>query len=228
MRRTRSLSAAPLGGVMPRVNQVLILPGGKQAMHKMLLEIPTRIEAGRIYLRSYEAGDGPWVYAMSQKNRTHLARYEAENVVMSIESEQDAEVVVRELAVEWKARNCFFMGAFDRETDEFVAQVYVGPVNWDVPEFEIGFFVDKDREGRGYVTEAVQAAMGFIFEHLKAHRVCVECDDTNERSWRVAERCGMVMEGHIRENKKNADGKLSGTLYFGLLKREFEALDKNQ
>jgi ribosomal-protein-alanine N-acetyltransferase len=196
-------------------------------MHKMLLEIPTRIEAERIYLRRYEAGDGQWYYAMGKRNRTHLARYEAENAVMSIKSEQDAEILVRKLAAEWMARTCFFMGAFDRETDEFVAQVYVGPVSWDVPEFEIGFFVDKEREGQGYVTEAVRAVMGFLFEHLKAHRVRMECDDTNVRSRRVAERCGMVREGHIRENKRNPDGKLSGTLHFGLLKKEFEALDKN-
>jgi RimJ/RimL family protein N-acetyltransferase len=194
----------------------------------MLLQIPTRIEARRIFLRSYEAGDGPWYYTMSQKNRTHLARYEADNVAMSIEGEHDAEVVVRELAAAWRARNSFFMGAFDRETDEFVAQVYVGPVNWDLPEFEIGFFVDKDHEGQGYVTEAVRAAMGFVFEHLKAHRVRMECDDTNERSQRVAERCGLVREGHTRENRANADGKLSGTLHFGLLKREFEALDRDR
>ena len=197
-------------------------------MHKMLPKIPTRIEAKRIYLRRYEAGDGPWYYAMSRKNRTHLARYEAENVVMSIESEQDAEVVVRQLAAEWAARNCFFMGAFDRETDQFVAQVYVGPVNWALPEFEIGFFVDKDHQGQGYVTEAVSAVLGFIFEHLKAHRVRMDCDDTNARSWRVAQRCGLVREGHIRENKKNADGTLSGTLHFGLLRREFEAPGRNQ
>jgi ribosomal-protein-alanine N-acetyltransferase len=197
-------------------------------VQKMLLEIPTRIEATRIYMRRYEAGDGQWYFAMSQKNRSHLARYEAENVVMSIENEQDAEVVVRELAVEWSARNCFFMGVFNRETDEFVAQIYIGPVNWEIPEFEIGFFVDKDHEGHGYVTEAVRAVMGFVFEHLKANRVRMECDDTNERSLRVAERCGMVREGHVRENKKNSDGSLSGTVWFGLLKREFELLNKNQ
>jgi ribosomal-protein-alanine N-acetyltransferase len=197
-------------------------------MHKMLLEIPERIEAERIYLRSYRAGDGQWYYAVGQRNRTHLARYEAGNVVMSIQSEQHAEIVVRELAAEWKARKCFFMGAFDRDTDEFVAQVYVGPVNWDVPEFTIGYFVDRDHQGQGYVTEAARAAMGFIFGHLQAHRVRLECDDTNERSWRVAERCGMIREGHFRENKRNVDGTLTGTLFFGLLKREFEALDKNR
>jgi ribosomal-protein-alanine N-acetyltransferase len=188
----------------------------------MLPELPQRIDAQRIYLRSYQAGDGPWYYAMSQRNRSHLARYEADNVVMSIASEQDAEAVVRELAAEWRARHAFFMGAFDRKTDEFVAQVYIGPVNMDLPEFEIGFFVDIDHEGQGYVTEAVRAALAFTFEHLNAHRVRMECDDTNKRSWRVAERCGMSREGHIRENKVTADGERSGTLYFGMLKREFE------
>jgi RimJ/RimL family protein N-acetyltransferase len=191
----------------------------------MLLEIPTRVETERLYLRCYEAGDGQWYYAMSQKNRSHLMRYESGNVVMSIKSKEEAEVVLRELAAEWLARNCFFMGAFEKASDEFVAQIYVGPVNWDLPEFEIGYFVDKDHEGQGYVTEAVRAVLGFIFEHLKAHRVRIQCDDTNVRSYRVAERCGMVREGHFRENKKNPDGTISGTLYFGLLKSEFEALD---
>jgi RimJ/RimL family protein N-acetyltransferase len=56
--------------------------------------------------------------------------------------------------------------------------------------------------------------------------VRMECDDTNERSRRVAERCGLVREAHFRENKVHADGTRSGTLHFGLLKREFEALEK--
>jgi ribosomal-protein-alanine N-acetyltransferase len=119
------------------------------------------------------------------------------------------------------------LGAFDRESDEFVAQVYVGPVRWEVPEFEIGYFVDVEHEGQGYVSAAVRAALGFAFRHLGAHRVRAECDDTNLRSRRVAERCGLVLEGHVRQNKRNADGTLSGTLHFGLLKSEFEALLKS-
>jgi RimJ/RimL family protein N-acetyltransferase len=193
-------------------------------MHKLLLDIPTHIETERLYLRCYRPGDGQWYYAMSQKNRSHLMQYESENVVMTIKSEEDAEIVVRDLAAAWVARNCFFMGAFDKKSDEFVAQIYVGPVNWELPEFQIGYFVDEDHEGQGYVTEAVKATLQFIFEHLKAHRVRLECDDTNARSYQVAERCGMVREGHVRENKKNSDGTFSGTLHFGLLRRECEAL----
>jgi RimJ/RimL family protein N-acetyltransferase len=195
-------------------------------MDKSLLDIPVRIETERLYLRCYQPGDGRWYYPVSQKNRAHLLRYESGNIVMTINSEADAEAVVQDLAAAWAARNSFFIGAFDKQTDEFVAQIYIGPVNWDLPEFEIGYFVDKDHEGHGYVTEAVQATLGFIFEHLRAHRVRLECDDTNRRSYRVAERCGMVREGHFRENKRSSDGVFSGTLHFGLLRSEFEAFNE--
>jgi RimJ/RimL family protein N-acetyltransferase len=187
-------------------------------------QIPERIETERLYLRPYRAGDGPMYYAVSRRNRAHLARYEAGNIVMEIESEQDAEAIVRQLGNDWQAGKCFFMGAFDNETDAFVAQIYIGPVNWDVPEFALGYFVDVDCEGQGYVTEAARAALGFVFDHLGAHRVRLECDDTNLRSRRVAERCGFILEGHIRQNKRTPDGALSGTLHFGLLKDEFAAL----
>ena len=193
----------------------------------MLPDIPKRIEAERLYLRCYEAGDGPMYYQVSQRNRAHLARYEPENVVMAIGSEQYAESVVRELAADWDAGSCYFLGAFDKVTDEFLAQIYIGPVNWNVPEMEIGFFVDKNHEGKGYVTEAVKASLRFIFDHIGAHRVRLECDDTNVRSYRVAERCGMIREGHIRENKRNPDGTLSGTLHYGILKREFSKIHRN-
>jgi aminoglycoside 6'-N-acetyltransferase len=140
---------------------------------------------------------------------------------MAIQSEEDAEAMVRAMAAEWGAREAFFMGAFAKQSGEFVAQIYVGPVDWNVPEFQIGYFADRDHEGRGYVTEAVKAALGFIFEHLKAHHVRLACDDTNVRSYRVAERCGMVREGHFRENQRHPDGTLSGSLYYGLLRSEW-------
>jgi len=122
---------------------------------------------------------------------------------------------------EWKKRTHFFMGVFLKESEQFVAQIYIGSVNQNVPEFGIGYFVDVKHEGKGYVTEAVNAVIKSLFEILDAHRIRIETDDTNVRSIVVAERCGFVKEGHIRENKKNLDGNYSGTLYYGLLKSEF-------
>jgi len=190
-------------------------------MHQAPPDIPRRLETERLYLRCYAEGDGRWYYAMSRQNLTHLSRYESENPVMAIKSEQEAEEVVRSFALQWAEGRNYFLGAFDRMTGEFVAQVYVGLVSWELPEFQIGYFVDAVHEGHGYVTEAVKAALKFVFQHLHAFRVRLECDDTNVRSMRVAERCGMAREGHLRQNKKNRDGTFSGTMIYGMLKSEF-------
>jgi RimJ/RimL family protein N-acetyltransferase len=158
---------------------------------------------------------------MSLKNRYHLSRYEAGNAVMRIHSAEDAEQVVSGFAESWAARRAFFLGAFLKETQEFVAQIYIGVVNWDLPEFELGYFADVDHERKGYVTEAAKAALHFIFDHLRAQRVRLECDDTNVRSYAIAERCGMVLEAHFAENKENPDGSITGTYHYGLSKQEF-------
>ncbi len=184
-------------------------------------KIPSYIQTERLYLRPYQTDDETWFYEMSQKNRTHLTKFESGNVVMEVHTMEDARNIVRDLAAEWAARRSFFLGVFDKNTHEFVAQKYIGPLNWDLPEFELGYFADKDHQGQGFVTEAVKEITQFIFKHLNAHRIRVVCDDTNLRSIRVAERCGMVREGHICENKKDSHDYFTGTVIFGLLQQEF-------
>ena len=160
-------------------------------------------------------------FAVGLKNRQHLQRYESENVILTAKNEQEAETLVQELAADWTTRKCFFLGAWDKLSGEFVAQVYIGVVNWETPEFEVGYFVDQDHEGRGYVTEAVNTALGFVFDHLQAQRVCLHCNTTNLRSQRVAERCGFTREGCLRQNRRQPDGSFSDSLIYGLLRSEW-------
>jgi len=190
-----------------------------------LLQPPlsTYLETDRLFLRPYQLGDGSLYYQVSRRNRSHLTQYESGNLLMQIESEEDAERVIQRLIAHWDSGQAFFLGVFRKQTKEFVAQIYIGLVNRVLPEYEIGYIADADHEGRGYVSEAVMAAIRFVFERLGAHRVRLECDDTNLRSLRVAERCGFVREGHVRENRKHSDGSISGTLHYGLLRSEFNS-----
>jgi aminoglycoside 6'-N-acetyltransferase len=188
--------------------------------------LPRRLETRRLTLRALQAGDGPWYLAAGQRNQAHLARYESRNVIRQLTDPEQAEAAVRQLAAGWDARTSFYLVAFEKASGDFAAQIYLGPVAWDLPEFELGYFADSAHEGQGYVTEAARAVLGWTFERLGAHRVRLECDDTNTRSQRVAERLGFMREGHLRENKRHPDGSLSGTLYYGLLRREHEANSK--
>lgn len=84
-------------------------------------------------------------------------------------------------------------------------EIWTEPVDWDVSCFEIGWFIDKGLEGRGYAYEASLAGMGFIFDELEARATM---DDTNVRSYLLAERLGFVRAQRV------------GELLYGILRSE--------
>lgn len=184
-------------------------------------DISVPIETTRLIIRPYRQNDAVWYYKMSLKNKEHLSRYEANNPIMSIMTESEANNTIEDFISLWDAQKYRFLGVFLKDSNDFVAQIYLGKLNDDLPEFDLGYIADVDYEGNGYVTEAVRAVVKELFEKVKAHRIQIETDDTNSRSIGVAERCGFVREGHLRKNKRAIDGSYTGTLFFGLLKEDY-------
>lgn len=190
---------------------------------RQLRALPKRLDTDRLFLRPYRADDAPWYFAMAQRNRDHLARHESGNSIFSIHCETDAARVLRDFAAQWQARTAFVLGVFLRDTKEFVGQIYLGITNNALPALNLGFFADCAHVNQGYLTEAARRAVAFAFDDLGAHRVGLWCDDTNTGSSRVAERCGFILEGHIREDKRLSDDSITGLLCFGLLQSEHRA-----
>ena len=65
----------------------------------------------------------------------------------------------------------------------------------------VGYRLDPDLWGHGYVTEALRAAVEFIFTHTELDRLHATADVRNTASNRVLEKCGFVHEGTIRHGK---------------------------
>ncbi len=195
-------------------------------MHKMLYALPETLVTERLTLRPYRQGDGAAYFTLCQNNKAHLLPFEAGNPALSVSTADEAEILVRELAADWHARSIFFMGVWHTQTGGLVAQVVLSVVNWHLPEFALGYFVDKDHEGHGYVTEACRALIRWAFEQWGAQRLSSGCNELNLRSRRVLERCGFVQEGLLRQTHPElprADGTPSGDCLFGLLREEFAA-----
>ncbi len=65
--------------------------------------------------------------------------------------------------------------------------------------------------GRGFVTEVVRALTAIAFERLNACRIEIRMGDRNDRSRRVAERCGFALEGTLHCDSRSPDGSLRNT-----------------
>jgi len=181
--------------------------------------LPPTYETPRLVVRRYQVEDSAWYWSVGRRNREHLARFETDNPIRQLASEVEARTLLEGFVAAWQAGTAYFLGAFLKPSNVFVAQLYIGLVSPRVPEYALGYFGDVAHGGHGYVTEAVGVGLRICFEHLGAHRVRLECDDQNARSARVAERSGFKLEGHIRENHRHDDGTLSGTLHYGLVRR---------
>lgn len=64
---------------------------------------------------------------------------------------------------------------------------------------EIGYGISAEHQGRGYATEAVDAAVSWALSQSKVRRVEAETEPDNKASQRVLEKCGFNPTGMTGE-----------------------------
>jgi [ribosomal protein S5]-alanine N-acetyltransferase len=89
---------------------------------------------------------------------------------------------------------------------------------WDA--FELSYQLYDDRfAGRGYITEAVQLLVDYLFGAKKQHRIHLVIVPENAASRRIAEKCGFILEGTVRGAFFNG-GRNQDVLLFSLLRTD--------
>jgi ribosomal-protein-alanine N-acetyltransferase len=62
----------------------------------------------------------------------------------------------------------------------------------------LGYWIGRPYAGQGLMSDAVQAALAFAFDHLRLHRVEAACLPANAASIRLLEKTGFQREGFAR------------------------------
>ncbi len=69
------------------------------------------------------------------------------------------------------------------------------------PRFDclLGYALDEQVQGKGILTEALSAAIPFVFKTFNLHRICACYMPRNERSAHVLRNQGFKVEGYFRD-----------------------------
>ncbi|MGE6334934.1 GNAT family N-acetyltransferase [Stenotrophomonas sp. NPDC077659] len=86
----------------------------------------------------------------------------------------------------------------------------------DAARAEIGYLLAPAKQGQGYMHEALQQVVSYLFDTLGLHRVEAEIDPRNRPSARVLDRLGFHLEGVLRQRWR-IQGELSDSAVYGLL-----------
>jgi RimJ/RimL family protein N-acetyltransferase len=186
------------------------------AVNPVLLDIPDHLETARLHLRAPRPGDGAAVNEAIRESFPEL--HEWMPWAKEPPTVADSEEFVRRASASFQTRTDLPLLIFHKETGLFLGGTGLHRIHWDVPCFEIGYWVRTAHSGNGYVTEAVLGLTGFVFDVLGAQRVEIHCDERNVRSAAVARRAGYTLEVVLRNHRRHhVSGALRNTLIFARL-----------
>ena len=159
-----------------------------------------RIETLRTIVRLAEPGDAPQVLNYYLRNRERLEPLEPLRSPNFYEESA------------WEVRITFFLESFqaDRSLNLFVfprknpSRVIgaIGFSNFVRVAFHacyLGYSIDQAHEGKGYMREALEASIVYIFDELRLHRIMANYMPFNRRSGGLLRRLGFVVEGYARD-----------------------------
>ena len=86
---------------------------------------------------------------------------------------------------------------------------------------EMGYWVARDRWGRGYATEAAWAVLRYAFAERGLHKVVATHLAPNIASGRVMQKIGMRQEGVQREHVLK-NGRFVDLVLYGILREDWE------
>ncbi len=185
----------------------------------ILRPAPGQLVGERIVVRGYTDADAEVLNEAIQESIEHLRPWMPwcdQHATVA-----DTLVYVRRAQAEYIMRNGFPMGIFSHG-GRCLGSSGLHVHNWDLPSFEIGYWIRQSEEGKGYVSEAVRLVTAYAFDAFGAERIIIRCLERNTRSAAVADRLGYVYEGTMRHHLRDPAGKLANMMCYSMLREEYE------
>ncbi|HDR3890622.1 TPA: GNAT family N-acetyltransferase [Bacillus cereus] len=162
-------------------------------MNPLLFDFPSEFYTERLLIRMPKPGDGKVVYEAIQASKKELRPWMV--FAQKEQTEEEVEESIRKSHIQFLQREDLRLLVFSKETGEFIASAGLHRINWDIPQFEIGYWIDSRWSGKGYMVEAAKGITEFAFTELKANRVEIRCDSLNKKSRAIPEKLGFKLEG---------------------------------
>lgn len=159
-----------------------------------------KIEGEKIYLRMLEISDAEEMLDMQLKNKGFFKKYSATRGDEFYTLDYQREAIKNNMNLKERDEKYSF-GIFLKENDKLIGSIALSEVmRGPLQSCFIGYTLDKQHNGKGYMTEAVRLLVDYAFKELALHRIEAGVMPHNLGSMRVLEKAGFQKEGIARKN----------------------------
>lgn len=159
------------------------------------------IETERLILAVPNPDDASRMLRYVTDNREHLARWEPLKTDEYFTREFWFDRLSSEVEETGSRRSLVLMLLHRTDpSGPFIGRVHFSNITYGVFQAaHLGYSLDHRATGKGLMTEALTAAIKYVFEEMNLHRVMANYMPANERSGKVLKRLGFSVEGHARD-----------------------------
>jgi ribosomal-protein-serine acetyltransferase len=169
-------------------------------------------------LRFLELRHAPALYDFVVANRAYLGAWLGwANTMNGVE---DAQSFIRRGITRYAEDGLPWLGIW--QDNRMVGGTLFFPLEARIRATEIGYWLAEGATGRGLMTRALTAILGYAFEDLHINRMTLQAEVSNTRSRALAERLGFTFEGVRRHGWINGDQLVDLAMY-SMLSADWQA-----
>ncbi|MCP1126190.1 GNAT family N-acetyltransferase [Bacillus sp. 3103sda1] len=161
-----------------------------------------KLKGSRILVKILEDSDAEKLLDLELKNRDFFQTYTPlrEDDFYTLKSQLNR---IRENKEKKDLDQLYSFGIYVIETEELIGNITLTEVlRGPLQSCYIGYSLDKNHNGKGYMTEAVKLVVSYAFDELKLHRIEAGVMPHNIGSIKVLEKSGFHKEGIAKKNVK--------------------------
>src|SRR5688572_28614389 len=159
---------------------------------------PLEYQTGELTLRVYRPGDGAALSKAVEESYEHLKPW----MPWATEHQpvEESEAKIRGFAARYLLNEDYCMGIWKGEDLLGGTGYHLRVGRPGSRNAEIGLWIHGSLAGQGVGTQVCRAMLGWGFGEWGWQRLAWRCDTRNVASARVAEKCGMILEGTMRQD----------------------------
>lgn len=159
------------------------------------------------------------MFALVDKNREHLRPWFP--WVDATKTLQDTITYLNTKEKEFEASKKIEYGIYIGP--KYIGNIGIFGLNWTDRSGEIGYWLDADHQGKGYITEAVKVLEKYFFEERELNRIVIRCSEHNGSSNQVAKKCEYTFEGRLRQASYSSFlGAYYDTIVYSKLQEDYQ------
>lgn len=178
----------------------LLIPSPRLQTLEPFSRSGVKLKTSRLVLRHGQPKDIPAILAYYRDNQKHLAPFEPLKP-SAFYTHSYWEASLDERLTDTQEGRSLRLFIFLRELPD----VLVGTLNFNnyargvFQSCTLGYSLSEKAQGHGYMSEALQVGIRYVFEEVKLHRIGANYLPHNQRSANLLKRLGFSVDGYARD-----------------------------